>query len=196
MRTLVSWPGRIAFVAVALVVIPGGVGSQQPKQPSPEVAAWDARLPSIRETLNREGLRCPYQPWQVSIIDAAEFARGPSVALVDYCGGGAYTDSITAMLLQNGTPILARFRSIDGAIANGDFVQGASVMHTADVRLMPREHVVYDIHNDTDGGTRLLSCAVNAFVWSPNSRTFEWSRAVTRQATRDYCRNVRKDVLK
>lgn len=63
---------------------------------SSEKAKWESLVPTIESVLVQQGSACPGQQLHISIKDAAEVA-GNSVALVDFCPGGAYTDWIVAM---------------------------------------------------------------------------------------------------
>lgn len=63
------------------------------------------------------------------IVDAAEFSSGGSVALVDHCDGGACTISIVAMNLEDGRPVLSRFRNANGQDERVELASGSSVMH-------------------------------------------------------------------
>jgi hypothetical protein len=190
-----GWPAGIALVVLALFASLPGQGPRAPKQPNTNVATWQALLPAIQEALNRQKPQCP-RIWQAGVIDAADFEGGLSVALVDNCDGGAYTDSITVMQLQKGKPAVARFRSRDGKIAEVGFLQGSSVMHSVDVQLVPDKNAIYDIHSDNGPNGRLAGCVVTAYVWNGRSGTFDWSRSLTRQATRDYCHSLRSAILK
>ncbi len=127
----------------------------------------------------------------VEIVDASDLTDSRlSYALVDFCPGGAYTDWIVAMRLERGQPVLARFRKANGEVLDPEFAQGASVMHSADVTLVPEKKAVYEVFSDNDGAGHLAKCGAKAYVWNANSKTFDWNAQLTKQATRSYCRSL------
>src|SRR5262249_31645820 len=149
--------------------------------PSPERAKWQVLIPSIEKVLTAHGSTCPEQPLRVGIKDAADFA-GNSVALVDFCPRGAYTDWLVAMSLGNGQPVPRRFRKGNGEIADVGFAEGASVMHGMDAKLGPEKNAIYSIQWDNDAEMHLKRCAVTAYVWNAKEKTFDLSRTLSKPA--------------
>jgi hypothetical protein len=129
------------------------VGRQPPRKPdTPAVAQWKAPIPVIQGVLTRSGFNCPGDRINVEIVDASDLSEdGLSYALVDFCPGGAYTDWIVAMQLENGKPVPPRFRNANGEVLDLGFAQGASVMHTVDVKLVPGKKAIHDLFSDNDG---------------------------------------------
>ena len=168
--------------------------SQQP--PGKEVKQWQALGPKIEKTLQEHGIQCPGQHLQIQIVDVAQIQGGPQVALVGYCPGGAYTERILAMQLEDGEPVLSKYYPNPEKPENLEFAQGASAVNTVDVRLAPEDDAIYDIQYSTDGCMRLLTCRVKAYSWAPDTRTFDVDRALTRKATQGYCRHVQNQHLK
>lgn len=164
--------------------------------PSKEVKQWQALIPKIEKTLQEHGIQCPGQSLKIGIVDSAQLDDGPNETLLDYCPGGAYTDWILAMQLQDGEPVLSKYYPNPDKPENLEFAQGASVMNTADVRLAPQDNAIYDIQYGTDGCTHLLRCRVNAYVWAADTLTFELDRPLSRKATQGYCRHVQEALLK
>jgi hypothetical protein len=163
-----------------------------------EKAKWQALIPTIEGVLIRQGSTCPGQRMRVGIVDAAHVA-GHSIALVDFCPGGAYTEWIVAMQLEADQPVLARFRKANRKIADLGFAQGASVMHGKDVKLVPEKQAIYDFSWDNDGLdnegiVKLEKCVVDAYVWDAKSKTFDWDAKLTKQSTRSYCQSLRQQV--
>jgi hypothetical protein len=172
-----------------------GLSLAQDKKPSPEKTKWQALIPTIEQVLTAQGSMCSSQPLQVGIKDAAEIARS-SVALVDFCAGGAYTDWYVAMRLENGQPVPAHFRKENRKIADVGFAEGASVMHGMDVKLVPEKSAIYGIEWDNDAGMHLKRCAVTAYVWNAKVRTFDLSPALSKQAKASYCPTLQRELLK
>jgi hypothetical protein len=151
--------------------------------------------PTIEKVLTAHGSTCPGQPLHIGIKDAAEFA-GNSIALVDFCPGGAYTDWYVAMRLENGQPVPARFRDKSGKIADVGFAEGASVMHGMDVKLVPENSAIYGIQWDNDASMHLTRCAVTAYVWNDKDKTLDLSPHLSNAAKATYCQNLQRELLK
>jgi hypothetical protein len=128
----------------------------------------------------------------VHVLDAFGMTDDdPSVALVDFCDGGAYTDWIVVMRMEHGQPVIARFRNrIGKSIPNG-FASGASVMHSVDVKLIPARKAIYERFADNDSEGKLARCGVKTYVWNPRTRTFDEDKRLSRVASDDYCRSLR-----
>ena len=157
----------------------------QEKRQDPEAARWQNMMPSIEEELTRHKTQC-VRPWKASIVEAAQFPNGPSVALVDFCAGGASTDWLVPMHLKNGNPMLSRVRGRDGKIVDGGFVQGASVTHSDEVRLVPEKSAIYHLYY-MENGVRLLSCGADVYLWDGGSGLFRWDGKLTRSESKRYC---------
>ena len=169
-----------------------------PRKPdSPAMVQWKALVPAIRAVLNHSGFNCPGDRMHIEIVDAADPTDSRlSYALVDFCPGGAYTDWIVAMQLERGQPVLARFRKANGEVLDPEFAQGASVMHSVDVKLVPEKKAIYDVFSDNDGAGHLAKCGAKAYVWNARSKTFDWKAQLTKQATRSYCRSSQELLRK
>jgi len=177
----------VGFLAVGL--------AQQPatNPDSPVIAKWQALIPKIETLFQRRRYKCPMPPEQsqMGIVDAGDFRAGLSVALVDWCHGGAYMDWIVAVQLEGNEPVLSRFTNPDGSVENVEFLQGASVMHGADVKLAPEKNAIYGIHWDNDQQMH-LTCGAGAYVWNRKMRAFRLAAELSKQATRTYCQKVQQ----
>jgi hypothetical protein len=164
-------------------------------KPANEKARWEPLIPVIEAVLKQQGSTCPGQRLQVGIKDAAELA-GNSVALVDFCPGGAYTDWIVAMRLEASQPVPARFRKGNGKTADIGLAEGASVMHGMGVKLVAEKNAVYDIARDNDETMHLKRCAVTAYVWNATAKTFDLSTDLSKEAQASYCEALQEKLLK
>ena len=162
---------------------------------APDKTKWENLVPTIETVLSREGSRCPGQRLHIAIKDAAQFA-GNSVALVNFCQGGAYTDWIVAMRLESDQPVFARFRKEDGKPADVGFAEGASVMHGMDAKLVPGKNAIYGIEWDNDEAMRLKRCAVTAYVWNSRDKTFDLNSTLSRRAKVSYCHTLQDELLR
>jgi len=160
---------------------------------SPAVAQWRARAGSIQKILEEnDEENCRGAP-AAGIVDAFGLSGDAlSVALVDFCGRGAYTESIVAMRLDHGKPVPARFRDAKGKIVEKEFLRGASVMHTVDVRLVAEKKAIFDIFADSDPEGKPAQCGVKAYVWNAKSQTFDLDSRLSKNASDEYCRSLRE----
>jgi hypothetical protein len=164
------------------------------KLDSPAVTEWEARIPAIQQVLGDNPLyHCANPKPHTNILDAFGLAGSQlSVALVDWCPGGAYTDWIVAMRLQSGQPIVAQFRDTNGEQVPNGFAQGSSVMHSVDVQMVPDKNAVYDFYSDNNGEGKLWHCRVKAYVWNAETKTFDQSIRLSKLATVQYCAKLRE----
>lgn len=121
------------------------------------------------------------QRWiQVVQIDDVNDDGVPE-ALVQFCHMGAYTSEVTLLQLKNGKPRLSTFRDHNRKPVLPTFLQGASVRNGEDVKLAPARHAVYAIHWHTDDEGALETCAVEAYVWSAKTSTFDYDAGVSKE---------------
>lgn len=112
-------------------------------------------------------------------------------ALIDTGDGGAYTDYLTLMRIEEGKPALARFKGMDGKVQAMSFAEGASAMNGEAVRILPEKHALYLGHwRMGPSGQRLGTCTVEAYQWNPHSDAFEYNRALSRGLKDGFCRSV------
>lgn len=132
---------KTAALIATLLFSAAGVSQQQPMKPKDvAMAKWRVMMPAIENVLNEHDLHCNYPggPWKPSIVDAAEFSSTDhmSVALVDWCNGGAYSDAILTVNLQDGKPVLSRFLNADNQEQRVEFLSGSSVMHSVGAKFV------------------------------------------------------------
>lgn len=188
--------GKSLLTLSALTLFLGNGGACQGN--AAERAKWENLIPAISDALSKQGTTCPGQQLRISIKDAVDLG-GHSVALVDFCPGGAYTDWIAVIELKNGQPVRARFRKADGKLATLEFAEGASVMHGMDIRLIQEKRALYDISWDNElldnsGSLRLQKCLVNAYVFNARTGTFEYNKRLTQEASKSYCEALKHQV--
>ena len=197
-RTFAERIGKHSLIIVfVLTVTHAGALPPTRKPDNPAMVQWISLIPAIQSVLTHSGSICPGDRMNVGIVDAADLKDdGLSYALVDVCPGGAYTDWIVAMQLEEGKPVAARFRNANGEVLDLGFAQGASVMHSVDVKLVPEKKAIYDIFSDNDGAAHLIKCGVKAYVWNANAKTFDLNAQLSKQATRSYCHSSQDLLLK
>jgi hypothetical protein len=95
--------------------------------------------------------------------------------------GGASTDEVVLMRMENGSPVVVKFREKNGAIQTHTFLRGASVTHSDDFELLSEKHAVYSMSSMTDGEGRLAKCSVTAYRWNASTKTLNWNEALSAQ---------------
>jgi len=187
---------RIATCLVTLLFcqqLTGQDGVRIQKSNDRAVIEWRARIPAIQKMLedaNEDSCRGAPAP---EIVEAfRSTSDGLSVALVDYCSAGAYTDALFPMILAHGTPVSARLRGADGKKIPNEFVMGASAMRSRSLKLAANEKAIYDCFTENDGQGKTSVCGVKAYVWNAKSRTFDLNTRLSKSASAEYCRSVGK----
>jgi len=142
--------------------------------------------------LNSEGFERNYS---IRIGKTADVTgQGASEALVYLGTGGASTDELTVMQIQHDKPVLALFRGRVGKVSPMVFVEGASVMHTDGVDLLPREHSIFSVHYDYSSNGKLHQCNGEAYTWNSHAKTFDYNLRLTQKITETSCRQVPKTL--
>jgi hypothetical protein len=162
---------------------------------------WQALIPVIRSVLKNEAIRNPAfqgieQPYySIGIRRTADItADGVPEALVYLGTGGASTDEMTIMRIENGGPVVARFRRRDRKVSSMVLIEGVSVMHTDRVEMLPEEHVVYSLHYNYGSNGELRECAVEAYQWNPDTKLFDYNRPLGKRLRQDTCRKVPQHI--
>jgi|GEM_PF-3600392 len=176
-------------LVLALLLLSGSRAHAASASRAAAIAKWQALVPAINKVLEEHNLKC-HDEWGLpEIVDAADFSSGDdvSVALVDWCNGGAYTVWIVAMNLEDGRPVLSRFRNANGQDERLDFASGSSVMHSVRVELVPGKNAIYDFHSDDDQTGQEQDCGIKAYVWNTKAKTFSLDTELSKHATQSRC---------
>jgi hypothetical protein len=172
------------FFIVLLMVGPLRVVAKQRK---PISEAWKALAPAIDAVLaeDSEFKACPKDSRWVEIVQTADVTGdGVDEALVQFCRMGAYTSIAALMRLEQGKPVKVGVRRKNGSSV--EFLQGASVRHGTDAKLLPEKNAVYEMYwNADESGT--TDCDAEAFVWVAKSATFEPRRTLSKDIVKNYC---------
>jgi hypothetical protein len=183
-------------VTVLLLVSTTGMAEAQLNTPhAAAIAKWQALVPAINKVLEEHNLKCNDESGpRISvrrIVDAADFSSGDSVALVDYCNGGAYTIWIVAMNLEDGRPVLAHFRKANGQDKRVDFASGSSVMHSLRAELVLEKNAIYNFHRDLDQTGQEQDCGIEAYIWNTKTKPFRLDTELSKHATQSRCHRSR-----
>jgi len=186
-----KFAGGISCIAVMLACLTICAQSAHGahKSDSFAVTQWTGRKAAIEKALSNRA--CGRQ-LSVDIVDAfGEAGDDLSVALVDACQDGAYTDEIVALRLERGLPSVARFRDARRKPVPNSFLNGASVMHSRDVKLMPEKKAVADYSADNDSEGKPAKCEVKIYVWSGRSKTFDLDVLLSKDISSKHCQELK-----
>ena len=181
-----KWTKQILLVLSFFAPLHPWSVSQRVHTTSPPMRRWEALAPDIAEALRRSGQTCPSGQDNIQVLDAFD-TGGLSVALVDYCQSGASTDSIVAMQLEAGKPVVSRFLKPNGAKLDVELLSGASVMHSDAVTLVPEKKAILHTSTMSDATGRPSQCTVKAYVWNPRLRAFQMNSRASREAEDNMC---------
>jgi len=179
-----------------LVLLVAFALADQPSKP----VDWKAMISGIRDVLkNDPGSQGSVEEhYGIGIRNIADITGdGITEALVYLGTGGASTDALTLMRIENDKPVPAMFTGRDGKPSSVGFLRGASVMHTDDVEMLPLEHAIYSIHysfsgTHANGVQKVRECGGEAYKWNPQTKTFDHNRRLSDRLNRDYCKKVRE----
>jgi hypothetical protein len=154
---------------------------------------WQAMIPIIRSVLKNDpefqGIEQPY--YSIGIRRTTDITgEGVTEALVYVGSGGASTDAMTVMRIENGEPVVARFRGRDGKVSSMVFLEGASVMHTDGIEMLSEQHAVYSLHYNYGSNGKLRECSGEAYQWNPATKLFDYNPLLGKKITQDTCRKV------
>ena len=177
----------VALIAT-LLFSTAGIAQQQATKPSDgAMAKWRVMIPAIENVFKEHNLHCDYPggPVKPSIVDAADFSSTDqmSVALVDWCNGGAYSDAILTVNLQDGKPVLSRFLNANNQEQLVEFLSGSSVMHSVGVKLVPEKNALFDSHCDYAESEDVFHCKVTAYVWNSKAQAFKLDKKLIGHST-------------
>jgi len=186
--------GRVCMVLAMMCSCEAWCAQTAPravKAHSPAVAQWKTRVTSIQKTLEESDENCVGAP-AAGIVDAFGVnGDALSVALVDFCTGGAYTDWVVAMRMDHGKPVTAKFRDANGKTVENGFASGASAMHRVDVKLVAAKKGIYNVFVENDSEGKPAQCGAKAYVWNAKSQTFDLNLRLSKTAGAEYCSSLR-----
>jgi len=190
----------VLAIGVALISGVGGVNAQSvaPGQSASRAAPnvisnteWERIAPAVTKLALEKGIKLPGGGFSKPGLMESAYMSGDHVAtaMVDLGGEGASTDAIVVIRIEQDKPILARFLSRDGSvITKNPFLDGASVMHSDEVRLLAEQSAVYTLSTtQSEDGKRIKTCKLNAYRWRARARAFVEDYKLVRQLRRRYC---------
>jgi hypothetical protein len=170
-------------------------GAQGAQNDAPPAVDWRALAPQMQTALGDAYLICNRSSRTIEIGQTADITGdGVPEAIVAYCRQGPYTSNVALMMLDDGKPVLARFRDSRGKPVNPTFMAGASVSDGEGVKFMPFRHAFYDIQWHIDKSMKMDRCTVDAYVWNPGISTWDQSESVSKEIASTECTHLREQL--
>lgn len=162
--------------------------------------SWEELIPEIRIAI-KNGLSDAIIE-TVSPLDIYEEVEltGDDIneALIDLGSGGAYTEEFVLMMIQDGKPVLAKFRQKDGKVSSLIFLNGSSARNGETVEILSENKaVISGYYSIDDSGEKIENCEVEAYEWNNGINNievgiFEYSRVLSEETEKDYCADLQK----
>jgi hypothetical protein len=193
---LIAIAGYIAFFKdkkTDISLEPPATISHTPAATTTESVNWQDKLGEVTVALKRDLARPNLgnvQPITILRGDADVTGDGIPEALVYTGDGGAYTDELAVMRLEEGKVVTALYKQKDGTtgpfLVNG----GASALNQLDYGMVSAKNAVYqtEVMRNSNGTTAL--CTLDAYVWNSQTNIFEYSLSVSKDLEPGYCKNV------
>lgn len=152
---------------------------------------WEALISKVTEVVKKE-FNGAGSVYPIKISKTADVTGdGISEALVDLGMPGATTDLLTVLRIEEGQPIVAKFKAKDGKISVMEFTSGSggSGRYSSFVNLMPEEYAIssgsymaYGEPND--------SCSSDIFKWNSNTKLFEYDSGLSQESSTKRCKEL------
>jgi hypothetical protein len=178
----------LLLFALSLGSAISAIGQANAAAPAAPQVDWKALTPQIQEVLGDPYNMCNRSSRISDIIQSGDITGdGVVTAIVAYCRTDVYTSDVALMRIEDGKPVLARFRDTKGKPFNPTFQTGASIKSGEGVKLLRARHAVYDIQWHIDKAMKMDNCTVQAYVWTPANGTFDQNPAVSKEIGTSEC---------
>lgn len=187
--------GTLFLFALLLATVAGAAGQADQTTPAPPPVDWKALTPQIQEVLGDTYNMCNRYSRITDLIQSGDITGdGVLTAIVAYCRTDAYTSNVALMRIEEGKPVLARFRDAKGKPFHPTFQTGATIKSGEGVKLLRARQAVYDIQWHIDKAMKMDNCAVQAYVWTPANGTFDENAAVSKEIGSSECARLAKQL--
>lgn len=151
--------------------------------PNPTVALWNQQLAEVTTALGPQ-LNCDAPV----IVDAAQLpGHGPSVALVKPCPTGDRATQLAVLILENGKPVVARFRDPSGNPMIPKLERSKSPLKPRDTQLDPSHGDITTTAQDRNDHNQYEGCFAAVFTWNTKTQTFDWNPKKSKKQFSTYC---------
>jgi hypothetical protein len=191
MRTVIGV--GLCFLALAVGHAFGGSGESNI---SP--VDWNSMMAAVRSVLEKQFPREAEREYPVGIPSPAHIADitgdGITEALVWLGTGGASTSELVLMRIEDNKPVVALIKDRQGKTGPMTFLEGASVMHSDRVDLLPREHAVFHFHFEYMSDGKLELCDGEAYRWESQTRTVDYDSRLSTRLAQNSCSKVPQSI--
>lgn len=154
---------------------------------------WNSLIPSIRTILKQTFPNEPIEESRsISVYKEVDITGdGIPEGLVNLGTGGATTDFVTLVKVENNKPIAPLFKQKDGKISTLIFTSGSggAGRYGSDANLIENKNAIYSTHyfayNENND-----SCGAEAYQWNPQTKLFEFNASLSSEAGQNYCSSV------
>jgi hypothetical protein len=181
-RNLLIISALIVVITVALFLFYSRTNAlPAEKKPVSQTINWQDYIPAIKEAVKSafpenkiEGTR-PVEEYKEEDLTS----DGIPESLIYTGTGGAYTDELVLVMIENGKPVLPKFKTQDGQVLVPIFLSGSSVRHGEIVDIVPEDSVVYSVSWSMDEMGKLETCDPEVYLWNKNTKQFEYDQILS-----------------
>lgn len=154
---------------------------------------WESLLPSMRTALKQafpnERIE---ESRSISIYKKVDVTGdGIPEVLVNLGTGGATTDLVTSMRIENDKPIAPLFKQKDGKISILLFSAGAggSGRYGSTAEMLANKNAIYSASYSKYGESADY-CRAEAYQWNSQTKIFEYNIGLSNEVQQDYCKTA------
>ena len=163
--------------------------------PPPKVKTldWDSLIPTMRTALKQAFPNVRIEDSRsISVYKKVDITGdGVPEALVNLGTGGATTDLITLVRIENDKLVVPLFKQKDGKTSTLIFSSGAggSGRYGSDANLVESKNAIYSTHYSAYNESS-DSCGAEAYQWNGQTKVFEFSASLSSEAGQNYCSKI------
>ena len=161
--------------------------------PTPKAVDWESLLPSMRTALKQAFPNERIEESRpISIYKKVDVTGdGVPEVLVNLGTGGATTDLVTSMKIENDKPIAPLFKQKDGRVSTLIFSAGAggSGRHGSTAEMLGNKNAIYSASYSKYGESADY-CRAEAYQWNSQTKIFEYNAGLSNEVQQDYCRTA------
>lgn len=152
--------------------------------------SWEELIPEIRNVIKKEMPDVIIETLYSLDIDEEADITGDDIneALIDLGSDAAHNDEFVLMMIENGNPVLSKFKQKNGKISALIFLSGTSVRNGEEVEILSDKKAIFAGHYNTDDfGEKIKNCEVEAYIWNSETKIFEYDSVLSSEIGKDEC---------
>lgn len=159
----------------------------------PKTVNWESLLPTIRTILKQEFPDIKIELTNpITIYKKLDITNdGIPEALVSLGSGGAATNLITLMRIEDDKPMVALFKQKDGKISPLVFIigSGGAGRYGYTVEMLNNKNSIY-YGSYSKYGENTDYCQVEWYQWNSQTKIFEYNEKLSAKMEQEYCQNI------